>query len=86
MLSCSCLRTNRAFNSHWKWPEIDGLQNFKGHLIHSADWPKDFEYAGKRVAVLGNGASGVQIVPALQKGKIPINPETLPNARQMSRN
>ncbi|TVY39870.1 putative sterigmatocystin biosynthesis monooxygenase [Lachnellula occidentalis] len=53
--------------NHWKWPEIDGLDDFKGDLIHSANWPKDFEYAGKRVAVLGNGSSGVQIVPAIQK-------------------
>ncbi|TVY86466.1 putative sterigmatocystin biosynthesis monooxygenase [Lachnellula willkommii] len=53
--------------NNWKWPEIDGLHDFKGNLIHSANWPKEFEYAGKRVAVIGNGSSGVQIVPALQK-------------------
>ncbi|KAH9206284.1 flavin-binding monooxygenase-like protein [Leptodontidium sp. 2 PMI_412] len=53
------------FNDY-KWPELNGLQSFKGHLIHTANWPSDFDYRGKNVAVLGNGASGVQIVPAIQ--------------------
>ncbi|KAH7357122.1 flavin-binding monooxygenase-like protein [Rhexocercosporidium sp. MPI-PUGE-AT-0058] len=53
------------FNDY-KWPELKGLQSFKGRLIHTANWPSDFDYHGKNVAVLGNGASGVQIVPALQ--------------------
>ncbi|KAF4629540.1 hypothetical protein G7Y89_g8604 [Cudoniella acicularis] len=51
---------------NWKWPEIQGLHDFKGDLLHTANWPKDYEYAGKRVAVIGNGSSGVQVVPALQ--------------------
>jgi len=54
--------------SKWKWPEIEGIHSFKGDLIHSANWPKDFKYSGKKVAVLGNGSSGVQIVPAIQNG------------------
>ncbi|KAK0117256.1 hypothetical protein ONS96_013089 [Cadophora gregata f. sp. sojae] len=53
------------FNDY-KWPQIEGLQSFKGNLIHTANWPSDFEFEGKTVAVLGNGASGVQIVPAIQ--------------------
>ncbi|TVY81230.1 putative sterigmatocystin biosynthesis monooxygenase [Lachnellula suecica] len=57
--------------NHWKWPQIDGIHNFKGDLIHSANWPKDLQYSGKRVAVLGNGSSGVQIVPAYRK--VPYN-------------
>lgn len=59
--------TNRE--SNWKWPQIPSLQDFRGQLIHSADWLEKFEYSGKRVAVIGNGSSGVQIVPALQPGK-----------------
>jgi hypothetical protein len=54
--------------SKWKLPEIPGLKTFKGDLVHTASWPKDFRYAGKRVAVIGNGSSGVQVVPAIQKG------------------
>ncbi|KAG4437835.1 hypothetical protein IFR05_006681 [Cadophora sp. M221] len=52
--------------SDYKWPELKGLESFKGRLIHTANWPSDFDYHGKNVAVLGNGASGVQIVPAIQ--------------------
>ncbi len=34
--------------------------------MHSADWPKEWHFSGKSVAVIGNGSSGVQIVPAIQ--------------------
>lgn len=55
-------------NSNWKWPDIPGLHSFKGDLIHSANWKKDYDLCGKRVAVLGCGSSGVQIVPSIQPG------------------
>ncbi|EPE07939.1 flavin-binding monooxygenase [Ophiostoma piceae UAMH 11346] len=47
-----------------KWPDIKGLHDFKGELVHSARW-NNTEYKGKRVAVIGNGASGIQITRAL---------------------
>ncbi|TDZ73236.1 FAD-binding monooxygenase moxY [Colletotrichum trifolii] len=50
----------------WKLPDVEGLSDFKGTLVHTANWPEDFEYAGKTVAVIGNGASGVQVVPAIR--------------------
>lgn len=49
----------------WSWPKIPGLDKFKGDLIHSAKWKQDYDPQGKRVAVIGYGASGVQIVPAI---------------------
>ncbi|CAK7237122.1 hypothetical protein SBRCBS47491_009868 [Sporothrix bragantina] len=52
--------------NHWKWPEIPGLRSFQGELVHSANWPEKFDYASKTVAVIGNGSSGVQILPAIQ--------------------
>ena len=52
--------------SNWKFPDIKGLKTFSGELVHSAHWPEDFDYKNKKVAVIGNGSSGVQIVPALQ--------------------
>ena len=55
--------------SNWKWPDVPDLHAFQGELIHTARWPKGFEYAGKTVAVIGNGATGVQIVPSIQAGK-----------------
>ena len=58
------MRTDKY--SEWKWPEIKGLESFAGDLVHSASWPENLDYKNKRVAVIGNGSSGVQIVPALQ--------------------
>lgn len=44
---------------------IEGLDDFEGKLIHSARWDHEYELAGKRVAVVGTGASAVQIVPSI---------------------
>lgn len=46
-------------------PAINGLENFKGKMFHSARWDKSFEATGKKVAVIGTGASAIQIVPAI---------------------
>ena len=48
-----------------KAPDIPGLDSFAGRCAHTADWPADLEVAGKRVAVIGNGASAMQVVPAI---------------------
>lgn len=53
--------------SHWSWPEIPGLHEFQGHMCHSADFEGGYDFSGKKVAVVGNGSSGVQIVPEIQK-------------------
>ncbi len=50
-----------------KFPDIRGIESYEGHKIHSAGWDHDFDFAGKRVAVIGTGASAVQIVPELVK-------------------
>jgi cyclohexanone monooxygenase len=50
-----------------KLPEIDGIETFQGELFHSARWDHDVDLAGKRVAVIGTGASAIQIVPELQR-------------------
>jgi 4-hydroxyacetophenone monooxygenase len=46
-------------------PHIKGMDTFKGVVIHSSSWPEDLNVEGKRVAVIGNGASAMQIVPAI---------------------
>ncbi|KAL4927567.1 flavin-containing monooxygenase [Aspergillus undulatus] len=51
--------------NEWKWPSIEGLHDFKGKLMHSANWDESYDYSGKRVAVIGNGSSGIQIVPGM---------------------
>jgi cation diffusion facilitator CzcD-associated flavoprotein CzcO len=46
-------------------PPIEGADTFAGHSFHSAEWDHDYELAGKRVAVIGSGASAVQFVPEI---------------------
>jgi len=48
-------------------PDIPGIERFRGHKIHSARWDHDYDFAGKRVAVIGTGASAVQIIPELTR-------------------
>lgn len=52
-----------------KLPPIPGLGTFGGPLFHSARWPSDLDVTGKRVAVVGTGASAMQIVPSIA-GKV----------------
>lgn len=47
------------------FPAIRGLDSYTGHKIHSARWDHDYDFTGKSVAVIGTGASAVQIVPEL---------------------
>ncbi|WP_354700973.1 Baeyer-Villiger monooxygenase [Paraconexibacter sp. AEG42_29] len=50
-----------------KIPEIEGLGSFAGQIFHSALWDHDVDLTGKRVAVIGTGASAIQFVPRIQK-------------------
>jgi cation diffusion facilitator CzcD-associated flavoprotein CzcO len=47
------------------YPKIEGLERFRGHCFHSAEWDHDHDLRGKRVAVLGTGASAIQFVPRI---------------------
>ncbi len=51
---------------HPNVPEIPGMDEFEGTLLHSVDWRDDIDPAGKRIAVIGTGSTGVQLVSALQ--------------------
>ncbi len=46
-------------------PDIKGLESFTGELFHTARWNHDYELSGRRVAVIGTGASAVQVVPSI---------------------
>ncbi|MEU9302655.1 NAD(P)/FAD-dependent oxidoreductase [Streptomyces sp. NPDC048269] len=48
-----------------KMPEVPGLAEFPGKVFHSARWDHDYDVRGKRVAMIGTGASAIQIVPAI---------------------
>lgn len=51
--------------SNASFPNIPGIDDYQGHRIHSARWGHNYDFAGKHVAVIGSGASAVQIVPEL---------------------
>ena len=46
-------------------PEFPGRQNFKGRIVHPQHWPEDLEYAGKKVVVIGSGATAITLVPSM---------------------
>lgn len=47
-------------------PHLDGLDTFTGEMFHSARWNHDYDLTGKRIAVIGTGASAIQFVPQIQ--------------------
>ncbi|KAL5050819.1 hypothetical protein BDW71DRAFT_203538 [Aspergillus fruticulosus] len=51
----------------WRWPEINGIQSFQGKLVHSAAWDETLDWTNKRVAIIGNGSSAIQILPQMQR-------------------
>jgi cation diffusion facilitator CzcD-associated flavoprotein CzcO len=46
-------------------PEWPGVGRFRGRVVHPQKWPEDLDYAGKRVVVIGSGATAVTLVPAM---------------------
>ena len=48
-------------------PEFPGIGNFQGTVIHPQAWPENLDYAGKRVVVIGSGATAVTLLPAMAK-------------------
>ena len=46
-------------------PELAGRERFGGPVVHPQHWPEDLDYAGKRVVVIGSGATAVTLVPAM---------------------
>lgn len=60
------LAATGRFNA-WKLPDYPGIEDYQGLLRHSSNWDPEFDPTGKNVAVIGNGASGIQLVPSLQK-------------------
>lgn len=49
-------------------PEWEGASDFGGRFVHPQFWPQDFDYSGKRVIVIGSGATAVTLVPAMAEG------------------
>lgn len=60
-LVSACGQLNRP-----AYPKLPGLEHFRGEAFHSARWRHDLDLTGKRVAVIGTGASAIQFVPQIQ--------------------
>ncbi|OJJ65114.1 hypothetical protein ASPSYDRAFT_194084 [Aspergillus sydowii CBS 593.65] len=52
--------------NNWNLPDIKGLHTFQGKVLHTAKWDPDYDWTDKRIAVIGNGSSAIQVIPALQ--------------------
>jgi cation diffusion facilitator CzcD-associated flavoprotein CzcO len=65
--TCSFLFMCSGYYSYKKGhtPEFAGRERFKGTIVHPQEWPTDLDYAGKRVVVIGSGATAVTIVPSM---------------------
>jgi cation diffusion facilitator CzcD-associated flavoprotein CzcO len=66
-LTASTLILGTGGLSEPKLPDIEGIEDFGGELFHSARWNHGVDLAGKRLAVIGTGASAIQIVPEVQR-------------------
>lgn len=64
---CDVFINTSGFFNQWKWPAVPGRETFSGRTLHSAAWPEDGDQGidGKIVSLIGNGSSGVQILPAI---------------------
>lgn len=74
-LTATCKYVIAATGSSYKkhYPQFKGLESYNGALVHAADYPKSLDVTGKRVGVIGNGASGLQIVQTLAKEDCELN-------------
>jgi cation diffusion facilitator CzcD-associated flavoprotein CzcO len=67
-LSCRILITAIGLLSAPTLPRYEGLDSFEGQSFHTFNWPEEpVEFAGKRVAVIGTGATGIQVLPEVAK-------------------
>jgi len=67
--SCNFLWMCQGYYRHNEgyMPDWDGVEDFKGRIVHTENWPEDADYAGKRVVVIGSGATAATVVPAMAK-------------------
>ncbi|GLA67596.1 hypothetical protein AtubIFM54640_011264 [Aspergillus tubingensis] len=64
-LSARYLVTAVGLLSRINYPDIPGLDSFRGEMYHSARWPSSYDFTGKRVGIIGSGSTGVQLITAL---------------------
>ncbi|KAF9882914.1 hypothetical protein FE257_004895 [Aspergillus nanangensis] len=62
---CDVLLNGTGFLNAWRWPEIPGINTFQGDMFHTAHYQEGYDLKGKRVAVIGAGSSGIQVVASI---------------------
>ena len=66
----SCLLPDTKFvGSTYRYPNIPGMEEYSGKIMHSAAWDGSYDLTNKTVAVIGGGSSAVQIIPKIQPGE-----------------
>jgi cyclohexanone monooxygenase len=59
IMATGCLSTTKR-------PDIDGIEDFTGRVVHTADWPAEgVDLVGKRIGIVGTGSSGIQVIPEI---------------------
>lgn len=68
-LTCNFLSMCAGYYNYAKAysPEFEGAESFAGQIVHPQFWPEDLDYSGKRVVVIGSGATAVTLVPTMAK-------------------
>lgn len=69
---CDFLLHATGILNRWDYPDIPGLKDFQGRVVHTAGWPDSYgeaQWKDDTVAVIGSGASSVQTVPTMQVSK-----------------
>jgi cation diffusion facilitator CzcD-associated flavoprotein CzcO len=66
-LTCSVLFSAAGYYDYaaGHTPEFEGREDFTGTIVHPQQWPQDLDYEGKRVVVIGSGATAVTLIPAM---------------------
>ncbi|CAK7224672.1 hypothetical protein SCUCBS95973_005597 [Sporothrix curviconia] len=64
---CDILINASGILNNWRWPAIPGLDKYKGTLLHTANWDPNTVLDGKHVGLIGNGSSGIQVLPAIRE-------------------
>jgi cation diffusion facilitator CzcD-associated flavoprotein CzcO len=63
---CDILINASGILNNWRWPAIPGLFDYEGKLLHTANWDDSVDLTGKHVGLIGNGSSGIQVLPTIQ--------------------
>jgi len=68
-ITCSFLFMCSGYYNYEKGytPEFKGSKDFRGHIVHPQQWPDDLDFTGKRVVIIGSGATAMTLVPAMAR-------------------